>query len=76
MCGKLCYDNQVKSPSLILPLAGACTKKKFAEKVGLSLFSTNPKMRHYLVLTSLILFTAAQDPIINSDVPDVGQPGK
>lgn len=61
---------------LILPLPGACTRKKLAEKRGLSLFYTHPNMRHYLVLTSLILFTAAEDPIINGNVPDVGQPGK
>jgi len=51
-------------------------EKDICGEEGLSLFSTHPKMRHYLVLTSLILFTAAEDPIINGDVPDVGQLGK
>ncbi|KAL9968094.1 hypothetical protein ACROYT_G026423 [Oculina patagonica] len=32
-------------------------------------------MRHFLVLVSLILFAAAEDPVVNDNVPDVGQPG-
>ena len=51
-------------------------EKEICGEEGLSLFSTHLKMKYYLVLTSLILFTAAEDPIINGDVPDVGQPGK
>jgi len=32
-------------------------------------------MRRLVLLASLIIFSTAEDPIVNDNVPDVGQPG-
>ncbi len=71
VCGRLCCDNQA---DLNLPLQLYLCPVFARERAFLLLVKS--KMRHFLVLVSLILFAAAEDPVVNDNVPDVGQPGK
>lgn len=38
-------------------------------------FHHKSRMRSLLLLASIIIFSSAEDRIVNVDVPDIGQPG-
>lgn len=78
MCGRLCYDNTVElnHKQSIIAL-GPCLQVKgcFGKERDIR-FLLYSNMRCLVVLASLLSFITAEDPIVNDNVPDVGQPGK